>query len=51
MDGEQLGPLAGVPIIIKESINIAPPCTAGWAPLSKQAGGIELIPTADTPMV
>lgn len=50
--GEPLGRLAGIPIVIKESVDMAGfPQTMGWAPLSKEAGGIELIPERDAPVV
>lgn len=50
--GEKLGPLAGVPIVIKEAVDMAGfPSTMGWAPLSKEKGGIELIPEKDAPVV
>ncbi|SFL55208.1 amidase [Gracilibacillus orientalis] len=51
-EGEELGPLAGVPIVMKEAVNMAGfPTTFGWAPLSKEAGGIELIPSEDATIV
>jgi aspartyl-tRNA(Asn)/glutamyl-tRNA(Gln) amidotransferase subunit A len=50
--GEALGPLAGIPVVVKDTINIAGlPTTAGWAPLSSRAGGIDLIPERDAPVV
>jgi amidase len=50
--GEPLGKLAGVPIVIKEAVDMAGyPTTMGWAPLSKEKGGIELIPEFDAPVV
>jgi Asp-tRNA(Asn)/Glu-tRNA(Gln) amidotransferase A subunit family amidase len=50
--GEALGPLAGVPVVIKDSMNFAGlPTTAGWAPLSRRAGGIDLVPDSDAPVV
>jgi Asp-tRNA(Asn)/Glu-tRNA(Gln) amidotransferase A subunit family amidase len=50
--GERLGPLAGIPIVVKDSYNIAGlPTTAGWSGFSKKAGGIELVPTTDAPAV
>lgn len=50
--GETLGSLAGVPIVIKEAVDMAGfPSTMGWAPLSKEKGGIELIPEKDAPVV
>ena len=50
--GETLGPLAGVPVVIKEAMDFAGlPSTAGWAPLASAAGGIDLIPESDAPVV
>ncbi|MDQ0269159.1 amidase/aspartyl-tRNA(Asn)/glutamyl-tRNA(Gln) amidotransferase subunit A [Cytobacillus purgationiresistens] len=49
---EKLGKLAGVPIVIKEAVDtVGFPTTFGWEPLAKKAGGIELIPTRDAPIV
>ncbi|CAM3606611.1 amidase [Marinicrinis lubricantis] len=50
--GESLGELAGIPIVIKEAVDMAGfPSTMGWEPLSKEKGGIELIPERDAPVV
>ena len=50
--GEKLGPLAGVPIVIKEAVDVVGfPTTFGWAPLSKEAGGIKLMPSKDATVV
>lgn len=50
--GEKLGPLAGISIVVKDSIDVAGfPTTAGWAPLSRLSGGIELFPEFDAPVV
>ncbi len=50
--GEILGPLAGVPVVVKDTIDIAGlPTTAGWAPLSRRAGGVDLVPERDSPVV
>ena len=50
--GEKLGPLAGVPVVVKESMDVAGlPSTFGWAPLSSATGGIDLIPERDAPVV
>ena len=50
--GERGGPLMGVPVVVKDTIDIAGlPTTAGWAPLSSRAGGKDLIPERDSPVV
>ncbi len=50
--GEQLGPLAGVPVVIKDTMDFAGlPSTGGWARLSARAGGIDLIPATDAPVI
>jgi Asp-tRNA(Asn)/Glu-tRNA(Gln) amidotransferase A subunit family amidase len=50
--GEALGPLAGVPVVVKEAMDFAGlPSTIGWAPLAKAAGGVDLIPERDAPVV
>jgi Asp-tRNA(Asn)/Glu-tRNA(Gln) amidotransferase A subunit family amidase len=50
--GEALGPLAGVPVVVKEAMDFAGlPSTAGWAPLCGRTGGIDLIPERDAPVV
>ncbi|WP_158818937.1 amidase [Methylocapsa sp. S129] len=50
--GEALGPLAGVPVVVKEAMDFAGlPSTVGWAPLASAAGGVDLIPERDAPVV
>jgi len=50
--GEALGPLAGVPVVIKDTMDMAgQPTTAGWHFLSSKAGGVDLIPETDSPVV
>lgn len=50
--GEPLGPLAGVPIVVKDTMDLAGlPTTAGWAKLSARAGGVDLVPERDSPVV
>jgi len=51
-DCEALGPLAGVPIVIKESMDfIGSPSTAGWHRLSSQSNGVVLLPTENAIVV
>jgi amidase len=50
--GERLGPLAGVPLVVKEAMDVVGfPSTAGWAPLSSQAGGHDLFPIQNSTVV
>ncbi|MDR5798166.1 amidase [Caballeronia sp. LZ008] len=50
--GETLGPLAGVPVVVKDTIDVAGfPTTAGWSLLYGKAGGVDLIPDSDAPVV
>ena len=50
--GEKLGPLAGVPVVVKEAMDMVGfPSTMGWAPLSSKAGGVDLMPERDAPVV
>ncbi|MRH41690.1 amidase [Aquibacillus halophilus] len=51
-EGKEMGALAGIPIVIKEAVDmIGFPTTFGWAPLSKKTGGIELMPIMDATIV
>jgi Asp-tRNA(Asn)/Glu-tRNA(Gln) amidotransferase A subunit family amidase len=50
--GEALGPLAGVPVVVKEAMDfVGLPSTVGWAPLAGAVGGVDLIPERDAPVV
>jgi Asp-tRNA(Asn)/Glu-tRNA(Gln) amidotransferase A subunit family amidase len=50
--GERLGPLAGVPVVVKEAMDFAGlPSTIGWAALASAVGGVDLIPERDAPVV
>ncbi|TCG04985.1 amidase [Paraburkholderia steynii] len=50
--GDVLGPLAGVPVVVKDPMDMVGfPTTAGWKFLSSKAGGIDLMPERDAPVV
>lgn len=50
--GARCGPLAGIPIVVKDTVDMQGlPSTAGWAPLSARAGGIDLLPAADAAVI
>jgi amidase len=50
--GETLGPLAGVPVVIKDPMDMVGfPTTAGWTKLYSKKGGIDLMPERDAPVV
>ena len=50
--GETLGPLAGVPVVVKDTMDMVGfPTTAGWSLLYGKTGGIDLMPLRDAPVV
>jgi amidase len=50
--GEELGPLAGVPIVVKEAMDmVGYPTTGGWSLLYSKTGGVDLLPATDSPVV
>jgi Asp-tRNA(Asn)/Glu-tRNA(Gln) amidotransferase A subunit family amidase len=50
--GEAVGPLAGVPVLVKDTMDMAGlPTTGGWSRLSARAGGTDLIPARDAAVV
>lgn len=50
--GEALGPLAGVPVVVKDPMDMAGfPTTAGWRLLHAASGGVDLMPGTDSPVV
>lgn len=50
--GEAMGPLAGVPVLVKDTMDMAGlPTTGGLAKLSGRAGGIDLVPRRDSAVV
>ncbi len=50
--GEVLGPLAGVPVVVKDPMDMVGfPTTAGWSLLYSKMGGVDLMPAHDSPVV
>jgi len=50
--GEPLGPLAGVPVVVKDPMDMVGfPTTAGWSLLYSKIGGVDLMPATDSPVV
>ena len=50
--GETLGPLAGVPVVVKDPMDMVGfPTTAGWSLLYSKTGGVDLMPATDSPVV
>lgn len=50
--GEALGPLAGVPIVVKDTMDMHGfPTTGGWRLLYSRTGGVDLMPGTDAPVV
>lgn len=50
--GETLGPLAGVPVVVKDPMDMVGfPTTAGWHLLCSKTGGVDLMPETDAPVV
>ncbi len=49
---ERVGPLNGVPIVDKDSVNMAGlPTTAGYSGFAPEVGGLSLIPEENAPVV
>ena len=50
--GEPLGALAGVPVVVKDPMDMVGfPTTAGWKLLYSGTGGVDLMPATDSPVV
>ena len=50
--GQNLGPLAGVPIVVKDAMDMVGfPTTGGWSLLHSKCGGVDLMPSRDSPVV
>lgn len=51
-EGQALGPLAGVPVVVKDPMDMVGfPTTAGWSLLYSKTGGVDLMPATDSPVV
>jgi len=50
--GDVMGPLAGIPIVVKDTMDMAGfPTTGGWHLLYSGTGGTDLMPDRDSPVV
>ncbi len=50
--GASLGPLDGVPVVVKDPMDMVGfPTTAGWRLLHAGSGGVDLMPETDSPVV
>jgi aspartyl-tRNA(Asn)/glutamyl-tRNA(Gln) amidotransferase subunit A len=50
--GEPLGPLAGIPVVVKDTMDMVGfPTTAGWSLLYGKTGGVDLMPATDSTVV
>jgi amidase len=50
--GASLGPLAGVPVVVKDTMDMVGfPTTGGWSLLYSKTGGVDLLPGTDSPVV
>jgi aspartyl-tRNA(Asn)/glutamyl-tRNA(Gln) amidotransferase subunit A len=51
-EGEELGPLAGIPVVVKDTMDMMGfPTTGGWHLLHHASGGTDLMPERDSPVV
>jgi Asp-tRNA(Asn)/Glu-tRNA(Gln) amidotransferase A subunit family amidase len=50
--GKAIGPLDGVPVVVKDPMDMVGfPTTAGWGLLYSKTGGVDLMPATDSPVV
>src|ERR1700737_373158 len=50
--GEALGPLAGVPVVVEDTMDMVGfRTTGGWSLLYSKTGGVDLMPSTDSPVV
>jgi aspartyl-tRNA(Asn)/glutamyl-tRNA(Gln) amidotransferase subunit A len=51
-NGEKLGALAGIPVVVKDTMDMVGfPSTGGWSLLYSGTGGTDLLPERDAPVV
>ena len=51
-EGRRLGPLDGVPVVVKDAMDMVGfPTTGGWRLLYSKTGGVDLMPETDAPVV
>jgi Asp-tRNA(Asn)/Glu-tRNA(Gln) amidotransferase A subunit family amidase len=51
-NGTVMGPLAGIPVVVKDTMDMVGfPTTAGWRLLYGKTGGIDLMPATDAPVI
>ncbi len=49
---KMLGPLDGVPVVVKDAMDMVGfPTTGGWRLLNSKTGGVDLLPATDAPVV
>ncbi len=50
--GEVMGPLAGIPVVVKDPMDMVGfPTTGGWSLLHAASGGVDLMPATNSPVV
>ncbi len=51
-ENKSLGPLDGVPVVVKDAMDMVGfPTTGGWRLLNSKTGGVDLLPATDAPVV
>lgn len=51
-ENKSLGPLDGVPVVVKDAMDMVGfPTTGGWRLLNSKTGGVDLLPSTDAPVV
>ena len=51
-EGRRIGPLDGVPVVVKDAMDMVGfPTTGGWRLLNSKTGGVDMTPETDAPVV